>query len=153
MELKFSFFFFKIITFFLVVCLALGFCSFVSAQEADPVINVAYFVSSGGLLWVNGSSVVNGSVVAYSNGTVLALSATPTNASYSYGSMVLNGTVTSANPVFYNLSTSEFGVSNQTVLVNFVAEDDAVLGVAISLGLVAVGVCVVLVFVVKRREE
>lgn len=105
----------------LVVCLCLSFLAFASAQE-EATFNVTYNVTYGGLLWVNGTSIVNASTVAYANDTLLVLAATPTNANYSYASMDLNGTITTDNPASYNLVASEVGVYNQTITVNFVAE-------------------------------
>lgn len=93
----------------------------VAAQEDESNVDVTYTVGYGGLLWVNGTNVLNNSVVSYPNNTLLMLSATPTNANYSYSSMLLNGTLTTDNPAFYNLTSTEAN-STQTISVSFVAE-------------------------------
>lgn len=157
-----------LIVFCLSVCLCLSFSAVISAQEEEAAtINVTYNVAYGGLLWVNGSAIVNASTVTYQNNTVLLLAATTANANYSYVSMDLNGTVTTNNPVSYSLLVSnETGLFNSTVSVSFVAEvvptptptpdpdaltvDDAV-GLSIALPVIIVGVCVALVMV-KRKE-
>lgn len=150
----------------LVACFFLSYPALASAQE-EATINVTYNIAYGGLLWVNGTSIVNASTVAYANNTLLVLAATPTNANYSYASMDLNGTVTVDNPAYYNLTAIEVGVFNQTISVSFVAEavptpeptvdpealtiDDSV-GLAVALFIVAVSLPVALI-VIKRGEE
>jgi len=103
-----------------VLVAALCFAPSVNAQD-EAVIDVTFNCSFGGLLWVNGTSVVNGSVIIYSNNTILNLAATPTNANYSFSSMFLNGTITTDNPSLYNLTSSELQ-SNQTISAIFTAE-------------------------------
>jgi hypothetical protein len=155
-----------------------GLISGVSAQEEGASVNVTFYVGEGGLLWVNGTSVVNASTVNYSNGTVLLLAATPTNANYSYSHMVFNGNVSvTDNPAFLLLVNSGFdagedwtfssdwvSVGDQGVQVFFVAEavptpgdlsvDDAA-GLAVVFGLLGVMSCVaaVLIFVYFRGKE
>jgi hypothetical protein len=157
----------RVITAFLIVCVALSFYAIASAQDLSVTMVTVNF-SYGGLLWINGTSVVNGSTLSYPNGSVLDLAATPTNANYSYASMDLNGTVTTDNPILYTLVGGVDLVSNQTITVLFVAEavptpsptpdpnaltpDDAV-GIAVAFGVVAIGVCVALVFTMRRKEN
>jgi hypothetical protein len=152
----------KTFSLFLIICL---FSLIAVASAAPSTFNVTYNVTYGGLLWVNGTSIINASIITYSNDTQLLLAATPTNANYSYASMDLNGTLTTDNPTTYTLfSDIEDEVFNATVTVNFVAEatptpspspdpdaltiDDSV-GIAVVFGLLSIGVCVA--FMIRRK--
>lgn len=152
----------KTFSLFFIVCLF----SFISVASAAPsTFNVTYNVTYGGLLWVNGTSMINASTITYANDTQLLLAATPTNANYSYASMDLNGTLTIDNPATYTLTSDvEDEVFNATVTVNFIAEaiptpspspdpdaltiDDSV-GIAVVFGLLSIGVCVA--FIARRK--
>jgi hypothetical protein len=152
----------KVLALFLFFSLLLSSLCLASAQDAS--FNVAYNVGYGGLLWVNGTSIINATTVTYLNNTQLLLAATPTNANYSYASMDLNDTITTENPTTYTLLTNSTDNSNCTVTVNFVAEaiptptptpdpdaltiDDSV-AIAVIFGLISIAVC--LAFILQKK--
>jgi hypothetical protein len=130
MSVKFAFACFVIACLLAVTILPAGMCQ-VDGSSVDVSFNVSY----GGLLWVNGTNVINGTTLNYANASVLVLAATPTNANYSYANMTLNGAAVFDNPGSFvlvnpgldvggewNVSSDFFVVSNQTVSVAFVAE-------------------------------
>jgi hypothetical protein len=165
---------------FILICLlTLSFASLSRCQSSEATVNVTFYFSYGGLLWVNGTSVVNATTVTYENNTLLVLAATPTNANYSYSNMILNGTLVTNNPVSFvlinpgldilgwNVSSDWFAISNQTVTANFVEEsvpsptpipdvtaDDAVaLAVVAILFAVTLPIAFIIVFSNKKTKE
>lgn len=110
----------KLLTLCLIGCILFGLCALTKAQDI-PQFEVTFTFNQGGLLWVNGTVVTNNTVTTFPNGSTLILAATPTNANYSYAYMLINGSQSFDNPVFFNV-TSEFENSTFAVSALFVAE-------------------------------